>query len=238
MRWMGVGVGVVGLLVAAGTRPVAGAGPDNFLCHISHESTPRSTPLGSVHLVDPFETADAVVDRPHHVCNPASINGSTITDPNVQLVTYLFEQVQPHSPVELATKDLFGRVKMTTNFPQLLIVPATDDTGTIDRFKCYRLDYDHFRNPYVWVEDAFTTPPRRIKVRKPRFVCNAVDMNGSGTLDPTRHLICYRHVPKIPAPPDVTVPDVQVDDDFGDHSLDAGKDDLLCVPATIQQLFP
>jgi hypothetical protein len=230
------------LLLVAPPAPLAWAGPDAgaFLCHITHLSNPRDERLRRMQLVDAFESVTAVTRQMHHYCNAASIDGAEIGNPDVHYLTYLFQQSPAHRPVNgLVADDLFGSVTMSAREPQLLMIPASGPDGRVapaNPYKCYRLDFDGFgKNPLVYVEDAFTTPPKLIKVRKPRFLCNPVDIDGKGIREPAPQLTCYRHVAKRPAPDDVPVRNLGVADDLGERDLDAGKDDLLCVPTVITQ---
>lgn len=66
--------------------------------------------------------------------------------------------------------------------------------GTLDHFKCYSAAYpkgvERFPGKELTLADQFG--PRQMRLRHARMLCNPVDKNEEGILEPTAHLTCYK----------------------------------------------
>jgi hypothetical protein len=103
-------------------------------------------------------------------------------------------------------------------------------TTEINHFKCYRVRAKGFTKRTVSVVDQFETQTATLV--KPKFLCNPVDKNGEGIVDPSNHIACYI----IKAGAAFTPQDVTVTDQFAEqagHALtgECRKRALLCVPS-------
>jgi hypothetical protein len=104
---------------------------------------------------------------------------------------------------------------------------------TLDHFKCYDAKTTpgtpKFQPLNVFLEDQFEDKDTR--VLKPDTLCNPVDKNGGGIIDPTAHLKCY-DIKDVSGQTPFDGRDVIVVDQFGTEELTLGKPRTLCVPAT------
>ncbi len=73
------------------------------------------------------------------------------------------------------------------------------------------------------------------------MLCNPVDQDGEGMLDPARHLVCYELRDTSAVPPKAKSArfvrrDAQVGNQFGSETRTIIRPRKLCVPATKQEL--
>jgi probable HAF family extracellular repeat protein len=166
-----------------------------------------------VSLSDQFGDTVQIVKRGRQLCAPIDVQGAEASDPEAHLVCY--DLVRPRGqrrrprpePVELRVSNPFGvdqplRVRRPDR-PKRLCVPSTvervesgaapGDPGELelDHFLCYavRARSRDFNPIEFSLADLFQTSERLLK--KPRWLCNPVDKNGEGILDPAAHLTCY-----------------------------------------------
>ncbi len=240
--------------VAAGDVPwnvAALAFDQHYQCYQARETpgTPRFVPL-DVALQDQFGTAAATVKRPRSICNPVSKNSTSPTDPTAHLTCYATKDTGPKPPkVQARITNQFGTQDITVGKPLQLCVPSekgivpdapVPSPLAIDHYRCYKAKASKTTpTPLVDLQllDQFGFATARTK---PCFrFCAPVDKNGSGILDPDRHLACYRLMDTFGGPMQMNV-DVNVDNQFGAQALRArtmAAARYLCVPST-KQLLP
>ena len=71
-----------------------------------------------------------------------------------------------------------------------------------------------------------------VAVKKVKFICDAVDVNGGGIENPNAHLTCYL----LKAPKLSPRPSLQVSTQFQVSQFQAKKGKLLCLPSTLDVL--
>jgi len=185
--------GVVGILTAlAATAGVARGGladTDHYTCYMT-----RAAPFArrTVSLVDQFVSTTATVVRPLRFCNPADKNGEGIVDPTAHLMCYrLSEPFFTRRTV--LVRNQFGDQTLTVVGPESLCNPAEQDGVPsplgINHYKCYRVKARRTAPLFVNVVDQFESAD--LKILAPRLLCNPVDKNGEGVVDPVAHLVCY-----------------------------------------------
>jgi hypothetical protein len=188
----------------------------------------------NVTLVDQFVTSTATVIRPDRLCNPADKNGEGIDDPTAHLMCYKIREGS-FARREVLVRNQFGDQTLTVVKPASLCNPADKDSvprqSNGNHFKCYRVRGRGFASRTVSVADQFES--QMATLVKPRLLCNPVDKNGEGIVDPTAHLTCYTI--KGGGPP-FTPQDVTVMDQFAEENLQAlrgecRKRSLVCVPS-------
>jgi hypothetical protein len=107
-----------------------------------------------------------------------------------------------------------------------------DDPRPTDLFKCYEMKQlgQRFAPRQVILTDQFNT--ERVNVVTPEAFCNPVN-NGGGINDPTAHLSCYKirdvRGDEFPA---FRRQRVEVDDQFGTHTLLLKTIQSLCLPSS------
>jgi hypothetical protein len=225
-----------------GTESAArGQGP-NLFCHQVHAIS-RPVSVSNVGMVNMFGSTQASILRTAHVCNPAVVAGIPSTMPNFEAATFQLTAGMPFIGGDYKIDNQFGPVFIEPLYADLLLTSAVVGGGTADplpsvaAWGCYRLQYPAFPNFYVTIEDSFR-PQKVIRIRKPRLLCVPTEMNGQAPPDPEAYLVCYRQVTKLPAPPHPTIPQLSVRTPFALEILNAVKDDLVCLPSTLQTAPP
>jgi hypothetical protein len=100
---------------------------------------------------------------------------------------------------------------------------------TVDHLKCYRTRRTTAFFPNgVSLEDQFEDVD--MTVLRPYRLCNPVDKNDEGIVDPTEHQMCYQ-IHDTVAQPRFRRRDVLVENQFGKQTLVVTRPETLCVPA-------
>ncbi len=98
---------------------------------------------------------------------------------------------------------------------------------TADHFKCWQvkdLKIPKFDKRNVTLDDQFAD--ESVEVKKLFLICAPADKDGSGINDPDTHQCCYKIKGTKLSPP----ARVEVDDQFGTHTLQVQKAKFLCQP--------
>ena len=230
--------------------------PDHFLVYKT-EASDDSPDFDerTVSLADQFETGHYEVEDVWGLANPADKNGEGITDPDTHLVIYEIERdyAPKHQPRALRIENQFGEFLIDTDSPVSLLVPSAkdlfgyvkplEDPG-IDHFKCYEA-WPSAGEPafstQVLVVDQFDQPKLydlQFDEDEPALLCNPVDKNGEGILNPDDHLFCYEVKRADDEPSHVEVTGIYINNQFGPLQLDTEEVRQLCVPSTKEVLGP
>jgi Big-like domain-containing protein len=78
----------------------------------------------AVTVRDQFGRQQVVVGEPEYLCNPASKNGSPISNPTAHLVCYELEGVDPFAERRVSLRDQFGVQSFQVEDPTKLCVPS------------------------------------------------------------------------------------------------------------------
>jgi len=121
-----------------------------------------------------------------------------------------------------------------------LAQPPPPPVPAIDHFECYEVTPARRARKFTRVrgfptEDQFGA--LTLDVWKPKHLCNAVDKNGEGVLDPGAHLLCYR-VRQVDRERFTKRSPVFVADQLGSETLDVTRPLQLCVPAATATVLP
>lgn len=112
--------------------------------------------------------------------------------------------------------------------------PAGALTFDLDNYKCYKVKDlktpQKFQATTVDLADQFAVNDGNFTAKKPFLFCNPVDANGSGILNVSDHLTCYKV--KGPKLNKEDRPHVEIVNQLGTTRLEAKKAFLLCVPST------
>jgi hypothetical protein len=211
---------------------------DHFKCYRVREGSRRFHP-GPVSLVDQFGAAANVAEEPERLCNPVDKEGEGISDPTAHLMCYDLASQPGFEPRAVVVRNQFGDQILTVIRPDSLCVPAEKDGVEspldLNHFKCYRVAQRHgkFAARTVELADQFET--KRTVVQKPVLMCNPVDKNGEGIVDPAAHLTCYRII-EAPGQEEFLQREVTVEDQFTEQAVSAFRGtcrraSLLCVPS-------
>jgi hypothetical protein len=110
-------------------------------------------------------------------------------------------------------------------FQQVVQIPA------IDRFKCYRArGLTPFARRTVALADELES--KSTVVVRPESICNPVDADGMGIVDPTAHVACYR-IRDAAGQARFARRSVSEADELGARTLDLTRAQSLCVPSTV-----
>ena len=240
-RPLGRAIACAATALLFGAGAARGQGPSLF-CHQAHAPAGRVS-VPQVHVVDRFGAVDSGVLRTAHVCKAATVDGIPSALPEFDATTFELAAGTPQVHVgDFLLENQFGHAYIHPEYADLLLTNALVGGGTTDplpalvAWTCYRLEFPAFPNFYVAVEDLFRSQ-KLIRIRKPRLLCVPTQLDGTPP-DPDSILACYRQVPKLPAPPELPVLGLAVRTPFALETLDAGKDDLVCLPSTITPAPP
>jgi hypothetical protein len=220
---------------------------DHFKCYQARtkKGTPVFTPQ-IVTLADQFENKVTRVLSPLNLCNPVDKNGEGITDATAHLTCHRISDVagQPKFVArDVLVDNQFGQQTLTVSRAQSLCLPSEKDlvpsTLNLDHFKCYQAKIKKgtpvFTPRTVTLADQYETKTTR--VLQPLSICNPVDKNGEGIIDPTTHLICYR-VQDVAGQAKFKPRDAIVESQFGQSALTVSRSQTLCVPSMKTDLGP
>lgn len=199
-----------------------------------------------VTLADQFETKQTRIVRPSRLCNPVDKNGEGIDDPTAHLSCYDARDADGTTPFttrDVVVENQFGTLNLKVTQLRSLCAPASKDMVPLetplhlDHFKCYqvrrRIGEQEFQPREVTLVDQFET--KVTTVLKPWVLCNPVDKNGEGILQPACHLLCYKIKDQDGQPP-FESRKVMIEDQFSSHNATAfrgscRKISTLCVPS-------
>jgi hypothetical protein len=203
---------------------------DHYKCY---KTRTAPFPSRTVSLVDQFGTSTPTVVRPTHLCNPADKNGGGILDPTAHLMCYQLREPTPPRR-DVLVRNQFGDQTLTVVKAESLCNPAQKNGVPsefgVDHFKCYRVRGRGFVTRSVSVTDQFETQAATLV--KPRLLCNPVDKNGEGILNPAAHLTCYTiKASGAFAPRAVSVVDQFAQQDLSVLEGDCRKRAFVCVPS-------
>ena len=220
------------------------------LCGLDHQKCYRAAEhwrftKRNVMLEDQFEANQMQVVSPKRFCNPGDKNGEGIGDPTAHMVCYKISRLKGQPPFarrSVVIENQFGQLSLLVLRADSLCVPAEKDGVPsplhVDHFKCYRARVrpkaPKFESRNVTLTDQFET--KETQVVEPRLLCNPVDKNGEGIINPDGHLVCYS-ITDVEGQPEFEWRPVEIEDQFTDNSLGTRRSDcrgssLLCVPST------
>jgi hypothetical protein len=190
-----------------------------------------------VTLTDQFGTLTATVLKPTLLLNPVNKNNEGIEDPLRHLLCYKNRYSVRLTPRRVEVTNQFGAQTLAVKTPSLLCNPAATNGGLntqpSNHFQCYKTRPEtRLLPPPVVLGDEFQSTSAT--VLKSKLLCNPVDKNGEGILDPVAHLHCYAIKPAVRVPEQ----SVTVTDQFRVlESYHARGPKLLCVPS-LKTLLP
>ena len=140
-------------------------------------------------------------------------------------------------------KNQFGTIFVDTINPDRLLVPSAKslagpidalDPETIDHFKCYKVKITEgtpeFKPIQVTLADQFEY--KLFDVKKPKRLCNPVNKNNEGIINPLAHLMCYTVKRAEGEPKHIKMEGIHTNNQFGPLQVDTKKEADLCVPST------
>ncbi len=200
----------------------------------------------TVTLEDQFEQGTYKVEKTKRLFTPVNKNNEGISDDVTHLKGY---EIKPfkNSVVLLQGRtaiieitNQFGTLLLGTEEPTLLLVPTAKDlenpvdelaSTIVDHYKCYKVNVigDFQTREPVTLEDQFLMGT--FEVGEPNMLCNPVDKNGEGIINPDNHLVCYV------VSENFRKTNIHTHDQFGREILDIEEVKELCVPSE-KKLIP
>jgi uncharacterized membrane protein len=189
--------------------------PDAYQCYDLKTSQGSARfEAREVSLSDQFGDTVQVVRKGRRLCAPVGVDAIGVSRPAAHLLCYDLEQRRDHGhrrrsePRDVrVSNEFWDDQRLTVKRPERLCLPSTvehAESGAVpgnpwelelDHFLCYGVragsrDFDPIE---VSLADQFQTSKRLLN--KPQSLCNPVDKNGEGILDPATHLTCYEVKP-------------------------------------------
>jgi glucose/arabinose dehydrogenase len=233
--------------------PIVAAATDGYLCYRALLAPGEAKlPAGtSVTLQDEISGPQAFgVKRAASICNPASVDGGTVVDPDTHQQGYLVKR-PPGSPkfvrTNEVTSDAYATRNLTLSQEDSLLVPSSKVLGAggappyagsgIDHYKCYRARLaagspKFLPPPPPTISDQFYPGGQTFNVKRVTKHCKPVAVDGSTIEEPEAHLVCYQ----VRLPAGVKFPRTTVstnNPEFGTDVLIATMPSELCVPASV-----
>lgn len=202
--------------------------------------------------------SDAVVAGPQDfdvkkaitICNPASVNASSVLEPTAHQEGYQVKRV-PGAPkfakALQSTSDQFAGRTLLLSQESSLLVPSSAAAGaggapaygltTVDHYKCYKASLAKGSPKFVapappTVSDDFYPGGQTLTVKKPTRYCEPVAADGSTINTPASKLVCYGV--KLPTGIRFAKTTVSTNNpDYGTDVLLATAVSELCVPASV-----
>ena len=245
-------------IFAGEVRRVAPLAPpadvDAYLCYkaaLAKGETPL--PKGTTVVL-----SDAIVAGPQgfdvkkaiSICNPASVDSSTVIEPSAHQQGYQVKRVPGAAKFAKAlqtTSDAFASRTLLLSQESSLLVPSSAVPGpggappyaltTVDHYKCYRASLAKGSPKFVapaspTVSDQFYPGGQSLVMKRPARYCEPVAADGSTINTPDSKLVCYG----VKLPPGNKFPKTQVSTNnphFGTDVLLATAVSELCVPASV-----
>jgi len=230
--------------------------PDTFRCYDTKTSRGSARfEAREVSLSDPFGDSVQTVNKGRRLCAPVQLDRTEVSEPEAHLLCYDLarrgtrDHHEGSEPIEVRVSNRFGDDQpLTVKRPKSLCVPSTVErveSGAtpgdpseleLDHFLCYGVrsasrDFDPVE---VSLADSFHTSERLLK--KARLLCNSVDKNAEGVLDPTAHLACYDIRPPRGGPASRRLNlDVLVNNQFdAEQHFTLKKPKTVCVPSQME----
>jgi glucose/arabinose dehydrogenase len=189
------------------------------------------------------------VKRAVSICNPASVDGSTVVAPDGHQEGYVVKRPQGSAKfvkTNQTTSDAFASRNLTLMAEDSLLVPSSKVIGAggappyagtgVDHYKCYRAKLAQGSPKFVappppTLTDQFYPGGQSFSVKRVTKLCNPVAADGSPISQPDAKMVCYQV--RLPAGTRFTKTTVSANNpDFGDDVLVARQPSELCIPAT------
>ncbi len=233
--------------------PIVAAPASGYLCYRARLAPreprlPKDASLAIedqiIPLAPPFS-----VKRTTSICNPASMDGGAVTDPDAHQQDYAIKR-PPGSGRFLRTNevvsDAFGTRNLTLIQEEGVLVPSSMVPGAggappyegdgVDHYKCYRAraapGSPRFVAPPPSIVDAFHPGGQSFLVKRVTRYCNPAAVDGAPIENPNVRLVCYRV--RLPAGVKFTKATVSTSNpELGEDLLIAIAPSELCVPAAL-----
>jgi hypothetical protein len=230
------------LPAVAGAQPVASP----YVCYTARRSSgaAKFVPRAGVPVADRFGARATDLRRPKHVCAPASVDLFAQRDPSTFLVTY--QQQKPSPAPAVQTRLRAGDLTVDLLKPALATTPAATDPATtppapdpaehdVNGYQCWDAKQSKGVAPVdvartVTVSDAYGAD-RTYRLKRLVRVCTPAQIDGADVERGGASLACYR-AKRTGAKP-ATPRGLRVRDAFGTQALDLGREDMLCLPTTL-----
>lgn len=267
----------------AWTVGVCASDIDSFRCYQAKPTagSAKFAPVLGVRVNGSFDDVLVDLKKPLQLCAPADTTADGVIDAATHLEAYAIKVQKgqpksvPQSGRQLLTQ--LGTLSVDTGKPAQLLLPTAEDPASspslsvneVDRFTCYqaKLAKGQPKLPkdlQLTVGDQFTSPPKRVTLKKLVRLCTPVGANGGATKH-NAHLLCFQVAATKGRCADVAPSNAgggckneadcggtkkqttfcvaqakftkqtgrKVQNDLDAGTLDAAKEDVLCLPARL-----
>jgi hypothetical protein len=222
----------------------------SFVCYGGRDSKslPKFEPV-DVSLDDALEGELTFTARKRRsICLAATFDGNPPADDDVHLQSYDIRVANSgvtHPVVEDLQVRAIGPMYLDTSKPDRLLVPAAMDpidpvnappnaAHDVDHYKCYRAKIPSGTPKYypskVVLRASDRFEDRLYDIKKPKRLCNPVDMNGQGIKDADLRLTCYKLRRAKGEARHERLQGIQIADEIGSVLFDTKKAEEVCVP--------
>lgn len=246
---------VFGLLLLAppflpSSAVAAGVVGDPFLCYRTRTASNASPFAGSgaIAVADRFARGATTLVRPGSLCMPANVDGAPPDDATTALLGYRTgrNRSAAGSQAGLALTTKLGTLTVDLVRPGTLHVPAATDPATdpvapagtnVNHYQCYAARRSVGTPPLAGdaaldVADGFGGT-RRYDVGALRQVCTPLALGGGGIARAGASLACFR-ARRVRGQTEPARPQsLHVRDEFGAQRLAIGREEQVCLPATL-----
>lgn len=183
---------------------------DAFRCYQAKPASgaPKFAPIAGVRVNGAFDDVLVDLTKPAELCLPADTSGDGFVDAETHLEAYLakLQKGQPKTAAHTGLPVLSqagALVVDTAKVAQVMLPTAEDPTSSpslsvneVDRFLCYAAKLAKgqpklSKTLELTVADGFTSPPKRVTVKKLVRLCTPVGVGGGATKHDAR-LLCFQ----------------------------------------------
>lgn len=183
---------------------------DSFRCYQAKPAagSAKFAPVLGVRVNGSFDDVLVDLKKPLQLCAPADTTADGLVDADTHLEAYAIKvqkgqpKPAPHTGRQVLSQ--LGSLVVDTGKPAQLLLPTAEDPASspsltvneLDRFACYqaKLAKGQPKLPkdlQLTIGDQFTSPPKRVTVKKLVRLCTPVGVNGGATKH-TANLLCFQ----------------------------------------------
>lgn len=225
---------------------------DAYLCYQARSSrgAARFVARTGLPVADRFGARAVDLPKPRQVCTPAGVDGAPVGDASTHLTAYLVQKAAPAAAPQsgLRLTTAAGALDVDLLQPALATAPAHADpladpaapdpaTHDVNHYQCWNARQTKGtpslpKGLTVTVADAFGAS-RAYTLKRLRTVCTPAWTDGADVERAAASLACFRVRRARGEAAPTPARGLRVRDDLGAQTLDLGRDDTLCLPATL-----
>jgi len=214
---------------------------DHYKCYKS-KTAPGTEALAQLELLlaDAFETKLTKIQKTREICTATDVDGEAINDPTAHLQCFTVKDVagqQNFQRRNIEVENRFGAQTFTARKLRRMCMPAVLDASpsllNIDAMKCYTAKTASGTPNFTSLEATLTDryESKLTRILKVESFCQAVEVGGQPTLNPTAELHCYK-IRDASGQPKFNRVETGAESGLGAEVVSVQKPTALCVPST------